>query len=190
MIEKLTKEQEDKIPEYFKRYLEKGRSTAPSNKASAENAVKELYAYFKADFHNNIIWTDSPMEAVKKVASLLADGKPVTKSHIDEAVNGAFWGQSEAYWVASHSFIAYELPVERDNLIDIVNALVDNCSGLWCLDGAVVISEKIVEIHLKGDKLHREDGPAIVFRDGSGVCVVNDQRVNSLLEASIESRLK
>lgn len=46
---------------------------------------------------------------------------------------------------------------------------VARCAGpWWAFRGAVVLSERPAELHLNGESLlHRPDGPAAVFRDGS-----------------------
>lgn len=184
-IDKLTPEQEAKIPQYIEKYLKIGLDTTPCDRTLAEDALTRAYLsenFSKPDF----IWVDSPFEGAKKVAELVGNGSKVSEEEIKEQFSKASFGSFEAYWVAFYDFVATELPVERDPLIDICIDIVKNCGVYWTLDKAVVISEKPVAIHLDNDKkLHNPNGLALEYKNGDGIFALHGTRYNSMLDMAI-----
>lgn len=184
-FDKLTPEQEAKIPEYIEKYLKIGLDTNPCDRTAAENAITRTY---QAENHPvpQFIWVDSPFVGAKKAAELVNSTATPTEEQIRDQFSKASFGSFEAYWVAFYDFVATELPVERDPLIDICIDIVKNCGVYWTLDKAVVISEKPVAIHLDSEnKLHNPNGLALEYKNGDGIFALNGVRYNSMLDMAI-----
>lgn len=184
-IEKLTPEQEAKIPEYLEKYMQIGLSTKPSDRAAAEKAVTESYIYQKLKAPT-FEWYDSPKQGARRAAELAEGTLDVTLDQIKDQASKASYGSFECYWVAFYDFIISELPVQKDPLIDIVKSIVMDCGVYWTFEDIVVMTEKPVKIMIKDNKLHNPDGLALEYKDGSGVFAVDGTRYPSLLEMTIK----
>lgn len=209
-IDKLTPEQEAMLPVYEKRYLEIGLSTEPCDRVRAETAIKESYKYLKLADVKTVIWADSPFAGAKLAASL-AEGKPIqelidinpelalhedgsvlpavklTTDEVRKQGDTASYGSFDAYWVSFYSFIAEQLPVQKDNLIEIINEIVKNTGVYWTFEEVVVCTEKPIAIHMKDKKLHCLTGKALEYKDGSGLYAINGEVKSSLMEVILAS---
>lgn len=188
VIDKLTKEQEEQIPVYLDRYLKVGMSTEPCDRVKAEAALKASYKYMKLP-EPEIVWADSPMQGAVLAAQFAKGSLDVTKAEISDQAGKASYGSFEAYWVAFYAFIAEQLPVKKDELIDIVKEIVQNCGVYWTFKDLIVVTEKPIEIHMVNQKLHNEDGLAVKYKDGHGVFMIDGKRCRSLLENKINATL-
>lgn len=186
-IDSLTPEQEAKIPEYVERYRKIGTSTEPTDRAKAEAALKASYVHQKKPVPT-IEWYLCPFTAAKRAAQLangIEDINDVTDEMVREQAPKASFGSFEAQWVVSHDFIVTELKVKHDGLIDIVKEIIAHCGVYFAFedDPIIVVSEKPSEIHMNAEgKLHNLSGPAIKYRNGSGVYAINGERKNNLSE--------
>lgn len=183
-ISKLTKEQEAMIPVYLERYREIGLSTRPTDRAKGEAAIKKVYAYRKMS-EPVIIWADSPFAGARIAAELANGTKDVTKQMISDQASKASYGSFEAYWVSFYAFIGEQLPVKKDELLDIVKELVEELGVYWTFEDTVVLTDKPVRIELVNGKLHSEDGLALEYKDGSGMFALDGTRYSSLIELKL-----
>jgi hypothetical protein len=103
----------------------------------------------------------------------------------NEATGFCWWGQQDAYWVAHYdiwqrSGLARYRPSDQREL-DLWAALARSAGWWWPGRGLCVLSERPVTLHAEPApgshhgvlRLHRADGPALVFGDGFGICVVH-----------------
>lgn len=177
VIESLTPAQEEKIKDYYEKYLAIGLSTERCNRPEAEKALKESYAYLKLD-EPEIVWCSSPSVGAKLAAQTAKGSLNVTDEEVQEQSSMASYGSFEAYWVSFYDFIASELDVEKDSLISIVRRIVQNCGVYWTFEGLVIATEKPVSINFDSQKrLHHETQAAILYADGTGVYALNGIRV-------------
>lgn len=188
MINSITPEQEAKIPEYLERYLKIGTSTTPCDRVKAEAAVSACYAYLKYA-QPKFVWADSPYAGAKLAAQLAFDRQDVTQQEIQDQRPKASFGSFEAYWVSFYAFVAEQLPVTKDNLIDIVKEVVENCGVYWTFEGMVVMTEKPIALHFKDKKLHNPNGLALEYKDGTGVFAIEGKPYPSLLDMTIQSEV-
>lgn len=184
LIDKLTPEQEALIPVYRDRYLAIGLSTEPCDRVRAEAALKASYKYQKM-VEPTIIWVDSPFAGSVMAAKLANGTESPTEEMIKAQAEQASYGSIEAYWVSFYAYIAEVLPVEKDELIDIVKEIVLNCGVYWTFDDTIIVSEKPTKVAMVDGKLHCDDGYAVAFKDGSGFYAINGQDYESLAEAMI-----
>lgn len=194
LIDKLTPEQEAKIPEYLAKFKAIGLSTRPTDKAKAEAAVRKAYEYMhKKDgscvANPEFVWAGSPRAGQKLAAQYAKGDENVTAEEIQAQASMASYGSFEAYWVSTYSFIANELPVDKDELCAIVEEIVEECGVYWSFEDLVVMTPKPTVINMKDDKLHCEDGPAMSYENGDGIFAINGEIKGSLMEIAIAARL-
>ena len=182
LIDKLTPEQEAMIPVYRERYLQIGLSTEPCDRPRAEAALRASYKFQKLTATPEIIWADSPF-AGAVIAARLANGveKP-TEEMIKAQAEQASYGSIEAYWVSFYAFIAEQLPVEKDELIDIVKEIVMTCGVYWTFEDTIVVTEKPTKVSMVDGKLHDETGFAVAYKDGTGFYAINGQDYENYAE--------
>lgn len=185
-IDKLTKEQEAKIPEYLEKYKAIGLCTRPSDMSKAVVAINESYAYQKMGVPEVIIVAD-PFEGARLAAQHAKGNATVTEAEVQDQATKASFGSFNAQWVVFYAFIAYELPVKRDNLIEIVDRIILEAGVYWTFEDLIIVSPKPSEIHMVDNKLHRTDGPALLYASGKGVYAVNGVRKASLMEVALEA---
>ncbi len=76
---------------------------------------------------------------------------------VDHRDRGTAWDEAwRSIWV-SH-------PTPLDPFIQIVQG---GCFAFWV--GRVAVHVVMATVHIQGDRIHREDGPAVQYEDGSGV---------------------
>jgi len=173
-IEKLTPEQEARMPEIRDKWIEIGLNTERANKPEAEEGIrKALKAAGYDQDEVEFIWVTSPLEGAKKVRDLC------------EGYAFPVYGPFEAGWLAFYDFFG-----EVCGLKDVVAPLdglmqAAQNAGLWwpILDEdtneiQVVVTDRPTAIHLDDqNRLHCTDGPALAYEDGFGIYIVNGVEV-------------
>lgn len=87
-----------------------------------------------------------------------------------EYLGKEWWGQHEAYWIATYLFCREVLSVaygeEKNKYIDLWAEVCQSCCWWWPFEETCVISERPTACHLNADgRLHCENGPALAFND-------------------------
>ena len=188
LIDKLTPEQEALIPVYLEEFRKIGLSTEPCNRKEAEKALTEAQEYLKLP-KPEFIWVDSPYQGIVMAAKLANGTENPTKEQIKEQVDYMSYGSFDAYWGSFYSYIAEVLPVQKDNLANIVRRIMENCGCYWVFEGLIVVSEKPKAIHMKDEKLHNPDGLALEYHDGNGLFAINGTVYNSMMDMEIQNKL-
>ena len=174
MIEKLTKQQEDKIGEYYKEWLSIGVSCEPADRVRAEMAICGLYkieGYKTPEF----LWCRSPLEARQKY----------------QCKTVYFLGQMDAYWICFYLYCRDVLGIKYDDkysrILDLYAEIAKSCGWWYPYECAVVICEKPIECHMKSGLLHNDNGMAIRYNDGFGSWNLNGVMVSrELVESKAE----
>jgi hypothetical protein len=191
LIDRLTPEQEAKIPEYVARFQKLGLNTDPCDRPKAEQVVRDIYNHMGKDGTNlKFVWADSPFVGAVMAAKALKQSDDVTTSEIRDQASMASYGSFEAYWAALYSFISNELPVKPHPLYSLTTRMVEECGVFWTFDELAIMTDRPSEIHLKEDRLHNETGYALKYRDGRGMYVLEGDRKGSLLELKLAVREK
>lgn len=191
-ISELTPEQEAKIPEYLEKFRKIGLSTDPTDRVKAEAAINRSYDYLSKQNlckpNPEIIWADSPMKGIVLAAQHAKGDLKVTDQEIQAQASLASYGSFEAYWASTYLFITNELPVEKDELADIVYDIISNCGVYWTFEDLVIITPKPSQIVMRNDKLHNTQGMALEYANGDGIYCIDGERKESLMEAVIAAR--
>lgn len=203
-IDKLTKEQEAKIPAYLDKYMKIGLSTERCNRPEAEKAITALYKQMDYGEIKQFHWFENPLKAVEMAAKCakmdpalagrddafeLAMSVPVTRADLTDQASKASYGSFEAYWVAFYDFVQSELDVPPHPLVNICKGIVNNCGIFFTFEGHVLISEKPKAIRINADsKLHGEgDLPALEFYDGTVIYAKNGKTYPTLTEMKMDT---
>ena len=192
----LTPDQLAKIEEYKERFRQIGMSTAPTDKSKAEEFIRRAYVYLHKneqptrDFSNlEFVWAKNPLEGAKLAAQYTKGDVNVTDEEIHAQATTASYGSFEAYWVATYVYMAEVLGTKKDELVDIILDITKECGVYWTFEDLVVMTPKPTKIHVKDDKLHNTDGPALEYEDYS-VYAINGNRKGSLMEVALAAKIE
>ena len=202
LTDKLTPEQEAKIPEYRERFLKMGLSTEPADRPTAEAAIKDYYKHLKMN-EPRIIWELSPMAGARLAAQALKYSKgrtdfveselraiPITVEEARDQAYKASYGSFEAYYVSFYAFIENEVKgTKKDPVTAIAERLCASTGAYWIFDGLAIMTERPTAIVYDGERLHNETGPAIAYPDGEGVFCLNSEVKSSLMQITLEAKL-
>lgn len=190
VIKELTKEQEAMVPEYLEKYKQIGLSTRVTDRAKAEKAVTESYLYLNHKAPK-FTWVDDPIEGAKLAAQFAKGDENVSLQEIRDQASLASYGSFEAQWVVFYAFIAEVLGVKKDNLIDIVKDIIEECGLYWTFEGMVVMSPKPTAIHMNAEgKLHNTEGLALEYSTGRGIYAVNGVRKENLAQVVLSEKFE
>lgn len=194
-IDKLTPEQEAMIPVYLERYRELSVSCGETDRVAAEKAVRASYVHI----HNTnqscakdpeFVWADGPAAGAKLAAQYAKGDLNVTTAEIQAQASMASYGSFEAYWVSTYAFVAEQLPVKKDELVDIAIDIVKHCGVFWTFQDIVVMTPKPVVIEMKNQKLHSTTGPALKYPNGEAIYAFDGEIKGSLMEIAIMARVE
>lgn len=198
MIEKLTKEQTDRFPEFIKKWTDIGLSTEKANRKEAEEGIGEMYeiAGLKKP---KIVWCGSPLSQgltrmiVKKLESNGTLQKKIVDS-VGDSVGASVWGsgygQQDANWLAFYDFFKEVCKLE---------AQTNKLSGLWKISknagwylphqNICWISERHNFLSQNNEgRLHNDKRMAVSYPDGFGIYALNGVRFPEELWKKVTSK--
>lgn len=201
MITELTKEQQDLIPIYAKKWRAIGLSTEDYDKKEIEELVTSMYQkkgfakprFFHCDSPNSLLWS------YICYSILTEEGKDLNEANIREVLSREIdsksyfntanfcYGSFDAYWIARYDYFNEVLRVPG---VDIIQDLVDMCKVNWWLplEDVCFISRNPTFIHLDSDdELHCETGPALSYIDGFNLYFIHGVEVNEQVVMSPET---
>lgn len=187
----LTKEQKQILDTVF---TERWLSVATDNKTDfdkASSGIKKIYKEMKYD-EPLMLTAKSPEQASVFIDLILKnpDGiRPeewdkMSEEYWDKYTRGEVkcdmyytyvWGNQDSWWIQFYDFAKQEgLNITNDNpeLVEAWREIADGCSYWYPFKHVCIMCEKPTEIHYIRREdgnydLHREDGPALVFSDGT-----------------------
>lgn len=182
-IEKLTPEQEIRFKEFRQQWFKIGTSTEPADRPRAEKAITELYKLLKKK-KPKFVWCDSPMQA-EIIINQDRDPDILDKVKRGEAkleFNGTwFWGAQESYWIAFYLFcaeIGVKYKKQDDKTLNLWAEISQSCTWFYPFENVCLICERPTQIHMNDkERLHKDGGPSVLFKDGLAVYSLNDIRV-------------
>lgn len=170
MIEQLTPEQEAKMPEYVERFKRIGLNTSRMDKAAATAAVKKAYEIAGLEMPENVVFCTGPKDASTKI-------RDASNGEFD-ALSSLYSGSFNASIMSYYSFWQNECKLENMEDIDGLMDITHQCGWVNMFDTHVFISERPLHILFDDqERLHCEDGPAILYEDGFEVYSWHGQRV-------------
>lgn len=197
-ISELTPEQEAQIPVYRERFRGYGLSTERVDQVKATAALKRTSKYL--GLPDPEVWfLDSPFQVavaanllktfeMDEVRAIIDSGELMSPENYKKA--GGTKGQSsllsygsfESYWGAFHCYIAQVLPVEKNELHEIVEDIFKTCGVYASFEGLYIVSDRPVRISMNDNKeLHNEHIKALEYVDGRGVYAFEGTRLPAWL---------
>ena len=183
-IEKLTPEQEARIPEFREEWLRIGLSTEPADFDAAEDAIKDAYKIARLEPPKLFIRLRSPLEGAIGAAILKGtkfDEAQVRAQVRDQVraqvwdqvwdqVGAAFFSQHEAGWIGWASYFHKVLSLPGTEKIEPLSRIVAACGWVWFFSGAAIITDRSHVLKRdENNRLHCENGPALEYRDGFSI---------------------
>ena len=172
-IDKLTPQQEKELVEFRNEWLAHGLSTAPADFATAHEVITDFYKSVgkKAPKFYDL---QSPNECATKI-------KELYKPDVNKYLSASFFGQQESYWIAYYLFaekIGVKYSKENSALLQQWAKLSLSINWWSPYDEACFISDRPKVVKFDNEnRLHREDGLAVEYRDGWGVCAWHGTRI-------------
>lgn len=181
VIEDLTPEQEAQLDVYMHRWTAIGLSTAPADRARAEDCVKRAYAVAELR-PPKCSWAGSPrallyadVEATASMAAAAAVEAVLAKGRPKNSLADMIYGSHDAGWLSRYAYMREVLGLreETEPLVPLLE-LALCCGWVLVLDGVAVLSERHSTLHLDpaSGLPHSLTGPAIAYPDGYALFMV------------------
>lgn len=167
MIENLTPEQKAQFSVYRDKWIKIGMSTERIDPDRVEQAVKLLYKCGGLEPPQTILFANGPRHA-----STLLAGQSV--------IGSCVYGSHEAAWLSFYDYMQNVLGIDFGGKLDGLWACAQECGWISCYDTLAVVQDR--PLHIKMDdsnRLHCEDGPAILYADGFSVYAWHGVRIPS-----------
>lgn len=180
MITSLTPAQEAQLEVYKNKWIEIGLDRGPCDFDKAKQYVKMAYEAAGEKCPDAFYLADSPMAAINLELELRGikesdDGYHEARK---QAPDNQIFGSHEAPWLSYYDYMWNVLDIQSCKPLEGLMELSKVC-GWWApFDTCVILQHRHEELHLDQEgRLHREDGPAIRYRDGYSVWAINGLRV-------------
>jgi len=164
-INKLTAEQEAQLEVYRDKWIKIGLSTERVNHDMAREAVELLYKCGGLEPPKEILFANGPKHAKK-----LLGNRSVTESCV--------YGSHEAAWLSFYDYMQNVLGLDFGGKLDGLCAVAKTCGWVSCYDTLAIIQDRPLHIKMDEDnRLHCENGPAILYDDGFAVYAWHGVRI-------------
>lgn len=181
MIQTLTPEQEKQLPVYKDKYIKLGLSTEPVNKDQAEEICSRIYTELMQLPKPKVMVVDSPKAAWDTVRKN-TDEKHFTWPYL--------CGQFDASIFSFYDYCHEVLGVQYSELEKYkLWASTIHLGPVWTMDEMAVVSDKPKHIHMLNGVLHKDEAPAVEYKDGFCVYALNGVRVDKHLAMTPASKL-
>jgi len=192
-IQKLTPEQESRLPKFRDEWLRIGLDCAPIQRDRAEDAIKKAYRLAGLKEPSVFIHLDSPNQGAIGAAILKNFRDQVgdqvwdqvweqvlgqVSDQVSDVLVNACYGQHDASWLGFYCFFrdacGLDAPSKLEGLMDTAR----ECGWCWPFDGIAIITPKPRELHRDDrGRLHNEAGAALLYPDGWGIWAIHGVRV-------------
>ena len=163
----LTDQDRAKFPEYKEKWLKVGLCTDPADRDKAEYWARKAYEEVNLTPPDKVVWVDSPKAAVNYCKQ---EGIPDTSAML--------YGNHEASWMGFYEFFLKEWGIDKCKRLIPLMELSKVC-GWWSpYDKLMLMQERPLHIHRNTEnRLHKDMGMAVEYRDGWGIYRLNGIRV-------------
>jgi hypothetical protein len=187
-ISALTNRQEQQLPLAREEYRRVGIRTGndPANRTEGNAAILAARKEIGASPPQAILWARSTLEALHWAYALKRfvnpDLKPPTGADLRACWNQWSWGQTEMYWLGWYRFaidhVGVKVTDEQERRLAIRERLARSCYGVITVNAVEIAIEHPESISFDdANRLHRTDGPALLFGDGYAVYAVHGIRL-------------
>ena len=194
VVDKLTPEQEARIPAMRDEWLRIGTSCEPADFDACKRAADKAYRTAGLQPPPHYMLTDSPISCAVLAARLTAGKEKMQDGYVKvdiDNVSTAMWAKAEAElqaqvygshdagWLSFYSFMSNVVGLKEEcapleGLMDLAKVC-----GWWApYEECAIFQHRHTQLHRDEDgELHCEDGPAVLYRDGFSVYAVHGHRV-------------
>lgn len=201
-IDELTQEQIDAMPAHVEKWVDFGLDCSPAPRETVEDGIRRCYRLAGLDEPERIEWALSPVEGALLVSQIdhefaspgadpltRDERKTKAKATWRQYIGGQWW----ASWIAYMTFFrdVCGLDAPASDTWERLDAYTDaNRAGWWwpqekfCVvteRPVHILGEQVAESGWGSHRLHCEDGPAILWRDGATLHAWHGVRVPSSL---------
>jgi hypothetical protein len=166
-IDKLTPEQEAKLPEYRDKWIKIGLGTKTDKELAAKH-INECYVVSKFEPPKEILFVESPKAVLRELDERFGIKK-------EQAL--LFYGNFEAGWASFYDYCINETEIQGLEPSVPFIELIKQVSITSFLDKMCIASELPKFIKLQDKRLHCTTGPAIEYKDGFNVFALNGIRM-------------
>lgn len=163
MINELTKEQIDKIPEYVEKWTKIGLDTTPMDRSKARPFVDKLYKFLGLKENPEIIFADGPKAAWDIVVE--KNGKC---DFVWPYLDGQYW----SCYIGWVKFYTEVVGIKIDVDTSIIEESL-NFGNIYPFDDYCIIADKMSICKKNPNGLHCDGGPACEYRDGTRIYALN-----------------
>ena len=173
-IDKLTELQEKQLVTHHAEWLDHGLSIKRADFDAAEEVITRFYEY-----------VDKPAPRFHRMASpeacFLEIKKHSNNISVSDHLAKSFFGQQESYWISYYDFIE-KIGVKynpKDSALLSDWATLSKSINWWTpYDDDCYMSDRPIHIAFDNEnRLHNENGLAIEYSDGWGICMWHGTRV-------------
>lgn len=173
-IMSLTPAQEALMSKYRDDWIKIGFSTEPLNFEKAKEAICLAYEFAGLSHPTQFYVADSPMSAI----ALIQKMNPTMSA--SEIFNSSIYGSQDASWLSFYEYFRDVVGLESCNKLSGLIELAKHCGWANVYEDMVVLQHRPSHIKLDDEKrLHCENGPAILYRDGFSVYAWHGTRIPS-----------
>jgi hypothetical protein len=182
MIESLSQDSINAMPDYVQKWAKIGYDTSPLDPELVTRSVNKMYECGDLPHPKKIVICKGPTEANLVVNMYLykKDNPKATKKQIIEHVkknitfHNCGYGQHDAGSMSYYDFFMQETDLKGLEKIQGLMDMAYNCGWYWAFDEICFVAEKLSALHVNDtNQLHNETGPAIEYRDGTKVYAVD-----------------
>jgi hypothetical protein len=183
---KLTPEQEAKIQAYSEKWKKIGTSCEPCNFEKCKEFAVLTYQQADLEPPTEFYLCDSPIQAANLAADLKIKKGAIDvnnpnfnrKELVKECYDEQIYGFHEASWLAYYDFMLNEMGVEEARKLTGLMGMAENC-GWWAPYASVSIFQHrpVICKFDENEKLHCEDGPAVLYQDGTSIYMIHGKKV-------------
>ena len=206
IIEKLTKEQEDQIPIYLKKWVDNGLSTKPLDETQAIEALKNIYKipnfegpkyflFFRSPYEcfvasnifEKLLPEDTPEDQIKPLILKYLENNEWKKQIKSLDNYSMIFGNIEwdIGWTGFYDYVLNVLFPERKNEFKLFESYADSLTKIHIFlpfENVVFFSDRPTDINLNEEgKLHADLKPALKYADGYSIYSLNGVRVPEYL---------
>lgn len=122
--------------------------------------------------HFEINWEVEWPELEKSIRRMYLQEKGKFTSEYESGIRDQLFGCHDAHWLCFHDFFKHECGYDLKDVSGL-NGIAET-TGWWaCYEDAALLQDRVAEYHTREGRLHKDGGPALRFRDGLEVWMLN-----------------
>ena len=160
MIKELTDAQTRMMPHYVDKWITVGMDTNRVDQDRARDAVIGMYRNADLEPPKEILFADGPQSGFKLYMSLGG-------SNVNNFLAGIMFGNHEAHWLSLYDYFHHEVGVKNLDKVFPLIEVAKSCGWVYCSRETAIVMDRPEFVKMdEQNRLHCENGPAILYPDG------------------------